>query len=426
MKIGFCCVACMLVAASVHADGQVLYEQGTACFSSNPAKALDLFVQAADEGYVSAMAGAGHCFEKGIGTPVAYAKAIAWYEKAVAQNALPACEGLARIYASCPDPEFHNGEKAVRYASAAARKKPSDANALALLASAYARNMNFAEAMKVQSMAAKKAGLADLERHKELIDAYEAGTPFPAQASQEWIEGAAEQGSAWAMIQLAASHGEDSSLPDQEKARFWYDRAAASGSSFGALMAGKYAWNGYGGSIDKNAALRHFTNAAKGGLEEALFWAGYAYCCIGAGKGDLDNALNYFQRMDIGQDQLAKAFLLKLQNSNWRSGIPKQSVEELYSAGRMWESDRIVADQNDPTGQHVQTLEADKLESLIYYLIAAEKGHKLAAKKVYDLFNDGAEQVEPDPDRAQIWAHRLKLMGVKVKGSVPNGTKLSP
>jgi TPR repeat protein len=129
-------------------DADALYKRGAAMFKSDPQQACILFIQAANQGSVSAMVGAAHCYETGTGVPVDYAQAITFYEKAVEQNSLKACEGLLRIYTACPDATFLDSGKAITLATALARKNPRDANALMLLAKAYFIGNDFGEAAK--------------------------------------------------------------------------------------------------------------------------------------------------------------------------------------------------------------------------------------------------------------------------------------
>lgn len=205
----------VLMVGLVFADGQAdeIYKQGAVVYQTEPAKAYELFVQAAERGHASALAGAGYCCETGTGTKVDYAKAIAFYEKAVEQNSLKACEGLARIYASCEDPQFHDGEKAVKFASAFVRKKPNDAEALSLLSLAHNRNVEFDKAVRT----GKKAVLncRDIERAKELnvtLDDLEAKRPIPQVANDVWIFRASEKDSVWAIkkvVDMYAKKGGD-------------------------------------------------------------------------------------------------------------------------------------------------------------------------------------------------------------------------
>ncbi|VGO16758.1 Secretory immunoglobulin A-binding protein EsiB [Pontiella desulfatans] len=202
-------LALLLATSIVHGDADALYRQGAAVFESDPAKACGLFVQAAEQGNVSAMVGAGHCFETGAGAAKDYAKAIAWYEKAVAQNSLKACEGLGRIYASCENPEFHDGEKAVKYAEACVRKNPRNGDALALLAAAYARNFDFGKALESATKASRSVD--SIEQAKEIrskIERLKADEPIPSVATEAWVFEASNRGNLWATVLMAKRYAD--------------------------------------------------------------------------------------------------------------------------------------------------------------------------------------------------------------------------
>ena len=243
--VGVMVVLAVGVASGV---GDALYKQGVAVYRDDPAKACALFVQAAEAGNVSAMVGAGHCFEVGIGSETNFIKAIEWYEKAVQHNSLKACEGLARIYASCPDPEFHNGEKAVKFATPVARKNPRDANSLSLLAAAHARNMEFDEALKIGKKAASVAGgLDESKKLKAQLECLRAGEPIPAKATVAWIMQATEAGSLWAIIEIAPLYGDPASdLYDRKKALALYQKAIDAGRVDQSLFMGDLYFEGKG------------------------------------------------------------------------------------------------------------------------------------------------------------------------------------
>ncbi len=193
-----CVVGCLAMPS--FGSGTELYKQGAAVFKADPVQAYPFFVKAAEEGHVPAMIGAAHCLENGVGTDCDYAKAIEWYEKAVAHNILKACEGLARIYASASDPEFHDGDKAVKYAEALVRKSPRSADALSVLAAAHARNLNFEQAVRFAHKAVEcepRAKEGSLLREQEA--GYMRGRPYPEAATEDWLVQAVEKNSLWAI-----------------------------------------------------------------------------------------------------------------------------------------------------------------------------------------------------------------------------------
>lgn len=252
------------LAGLAFSDSDALYKQGVAVYNTDPSAACALFVRAADAGNVSAMAGAGHCYETGTGTEVDYAKAIAWYEKAVAQNSLKACEGLARIYATCEDPEFHDGERAVKYAAAVAKKKPREADVIRLLAAAYARNLEFEKAQQAQRTAIRYSSADKLQAMKEQVGRYEKGEPYPAVASTEWLRNASNQGSIWAMFQMSEMKCNDGNF---EEAFAFCHGAMLKGSGKAAVLVGDFYWTGKGTQRDNLLAVQSYEAAQKHGVE---------------------------------------------------------------------------------------------------------------------------------------------------------------
>ena len=250
-----------LLASFAFGDGDELFRQGAAAFQSAPETAYPLFIQAAEAGNISGMVGAGHCLENGIGTKQDYAGAIEWYEKAVLENNLKACEALARIYASCPDPQFHDGEKAVKYAEALARKNPKDPGVLALLAAAHARNMDFEQASE---MAGKAAGYEHRAGEKIALETLKQqckqGEPIPAVACDDWLLRAAEQGSLWAIKRIVPRMDDPQGpLYDSQKAFALCQNGIRAGyDELHALMAKLYL---HDGNLEK--AHEHFEIAHK-------------------------------------------------------------------------------------------------------------------------------------------------------------------
>jgi len=118
-----------------------------------------------------------------------------------------ACEGLARIYASCPDPEFHDGEMAVKCANLALQKDLTDPEIILLLAKAKLRNLEIDEGVRLIIKAANHAEtVKKAEVLKELADICKKGTPIPKTASLEWLKKGADLNLPWAMETLAQKH----------------------------------------------------------------------------------------------------------------------------------------------------------------------------------------------------------------------------
>lgn len=277
-----------LVVCNLFAGGTTLYEQGAGLFQADPTQALELFEQAAGEGNVSAMVGAGHCYETGEGTEVDYAKAIEFYELAVKHKSLKACEGLGRIYASCPDPKFHDGEKAVKFASVVVRKNKRDAGAYAELAAAYARNLEFDRA---ESAILKANATASSKEYKTQLEDYRKGKPYPEASTDEWIDKAALSGSEWALRKCAEkSHR----AGDFSQSRLFYEKLREQRSPEDNVQLGLYYIDGIGGDEDIQNAIILFKAAVQQGSEEACRELGFVYFFGKGGRNDVDMTLRYF------------------------------------------------------------------------------------------------------------------------------------
>lgn len=244
--------------------GDALYRQGAAVYASNPVQACSFFVQAAEEGSVSAMVGAGHCYETGTGSTVDYTAALKWYEAAAKQNSIKGCEGLARIYASCDDPNYHDGTKAVRFASAIVRKKPRDADALAILAAAHARNIDFEKAVKIGLKTVRSAGSIDRAREMTArLERYKVGEPFPAKASDVWIFQASEANATWAVVKMAQMYNNKSSgMYDRRKALLMGQKAIELGDAQLYPMMGDLYYFEEDGLMDLKKAAEYYRLAA--------------------------------------------------------------------------------------------------------------------------------------------------------------------
>ncbi|MDF7823232.1 hypothetical protein P4B35_04355 [Pontiellaceae bacterium B12227] len=402
----------LLCTVCAFGNGDVLYKQGAGLFKSDPVQALELFEQAAGEGSVPAMVGAGHCYETGTGTQTDYAKAIAFYELAVQNNSLKACEGLAHIYAVCPDPEFHDGVKAVKFAGAIARKKPRDFGALALLAKAHARNMDFSEAGKMLLKAKRVADHEQLPELKRLQQNFEKGIPEPEQASEVWMMKAGDEGrSLWAMLQIAGwCSTEAHTMHDQKQARMWYARSSKMGSAEGALQYGRFCLRGIGGAVDIESAIAAFENAAEAGELQAFSYLGEIYFSNRTGRRDMDKAYKYYSRLEGTEDQTIEFLIQALKSSKLRSRMDGAEPEELHTSGDQYSipSTYTTYDIYGNSSGTV-TIPARHNYALIYYLAAAESGFRPAMLKVASIYKRGNTTVHADPKRAEYWAKQLGM-----------------
>ncbi len=416
-----------------------------AVFQVDPEASLGLFAKAAKLGHAKAMIRLGHCHQTGTGTyrsrkqalmwykksveagnlsaqyqigfmyetgekniPPDYGQAIEWYEKALHQQSLKACAGLARIYASGNDPAFHDGEKATKYAAILVRKDPQDAEGYDLLAAAYARNLEFDNAVKAVSQAAAVSSLDAVESLRQRKDEYKTGCPFPAIATDAWILQAAEQGSMWAMLKLARRHGDIlDEMYDLAKSRHWYEQAVEDGSKEAQVRLGMLYRRGAGGPKDLPKAFWCFSDAAEAEVEAA--YAPLARMYVG-GKGVRCNTELarewYGKAMQSGNKSISSEFsALRTLGSR----VDEQSGHELYLKGKGFAESGI-----QPDGK-VASLPSRTSRVFALYWVAAEKGHVAAMQAIAEMYFYGPTYFERDSEPNQksggIRTNYRKAMG---------------
>jgi tetratricopeptide (TPR) repeat protein len=113
------------------------------------------------------------------------AEAVAEYRKAIAlDNQLaPACNNLAWLLATYPDPQIRNGKEAVELGEQACRLTNHEQPFyLGTLAAAYAEAGRFSEAVATAEQArdlARKTGMEPVaQRNEQLLESYRAGRPY--------------------------------------------------------------------------------------------------------------------------------------------------------------------------------------------------------------------------------------------------------
>jgi TPR repeat protein len=400
--------ACLAEAAPKNQESAAeIYDRAMAVFQIDPEAALSLLQKSAKFGHTEAMLRIGHCFETGTGTqsnhkmavqwykksveagnpaalvqigslyesdskkfPPNYAEAIDWYEQAVTNTAsLKACAGLARIYAACPDPAFHDGPNAILYATVLAKKDPNSAENFDLLAAAYMRNLDFSNALKAASKAILLSPLDEAADRRARKEAYENGVPFPAVATAEWIQEAAELQSMWAMLKLADLYNDVlGEHHNPELARLWYEKATENGNSQAQVQLGQMCYHGSGGEVNFEKAFWCFSEAAKADVAEA--YAPLARMYVG-GKGvrrDFKLAKEWYQRaIDAGGRNGIQNEYSAIRQLDKFQDAP--SADALYADGRRLE-------KNGDTKPDGTKMTYSMLTSRIYsyYWLAAELG----------------------------------------------------
>jgi TPR repeat protein len=195
---------------------------------------------------------------------------MSWYQQGVSNNSLKCAEALTGIYASCKDSAYHDGEKALFLASALVKKDAGNPVYMDLLAAAYARNLDFPNALKAASKAVALSSLEAAPHRRELRERYEQGMPCPPVASDVWIRQAAERENMWAVMQLAGWYGDElSENHEPVTARHWYEVAAQNGNTAALLKLGRMCSSGEGGEVDMKKAFWCFSEAVEAGNKKA-------------------------------------------------------------------------------------------------------------------------------------------------------------
>jgi len=432
-----------------------LYNQALVVLKTDPKAAQCLFMKAAKRGHIPSMIRVGYCYQLGTGVrqdswhalnwykksvesgdPSAeytigfmyekgdrrvhqdYVQAIEWYEKALQHHSLKACAGLARIYASSSDPQFHDGEKAIKYATVLVKRDLKDADGLALLAAAYARNIEFDKAVKAITRSAAVSALADMELRHQRKEEYKLGCPFPAECTDAWLLQAADQNSIWAMLRLAARYNDEiGEMFDRSKARYWYEKALEKGSNEALVPLGKLYAVGRGGAVDEKKAFQYFSTAAKAEIMAA--YAPLARMYVG-GKGvrsDFELAQIWYDKASKSGDRSASYEASCLRTLR---GIPSDvPAKELYVQGKSF------ADSGNQLGRGTASFSERTSRVFAFYWIAAEKGNTDAMQALAEMYFYGPcyfvrdtkpEQknggIKTNYERALFWYEQLEKEGI--------------
>lgn len=360
----------------------------------NPNNALQWYKKAVKAGNTAAISEIGTIYETGYRKqPNNYAEAIAWYERGITNNSLKSAEALTRLCASCEDPAFHNGERAVYFATALAKKDSGNPAYMDLLAAAYARNIDFPNAIRAAAQAVSLSSLEEVPGRRERKEKYERGIPYPAVASDVWILKAAEKENLWAVMQLAESNNDVlGGNYDPATARTWYEVAARNGDAEAFLQLGYMCFRGEGGDVDMKKAFWCFNESAKAKNQNA--YGPVARMYVG-GKGvnqDFERALEWYEEagkagLRINKEHDAVKWFLRT------PGRP--SPEELYKMAQA-----LIRQAAETQAGKIRTYSQKTNEVALRFWLAAEQEHAEAMNEIADMYFYGkryfVRQGEPD------------------------------
>lgn len=214
----------------------LLYQEGSSGFPKNPAKAFQLYQQAADSGLAAALVAVGTCHLTGVGTAQDRNKSARYFKQA-AEAGNPVGKFLWGM-----SHQFGYGVKA-----------------------------NLAEAARWYSEAAE-SGYAPAQCNLGLLFEYGSGVKEDPVRAVELYRLAAEQGYASAQFQLGVSLGRGSGVnQDLKEAVIWYRKAAEQGNASAQHNLGNALMNGRGTPADYPGAVHWLTKAAESGTSESQF-----------------------------------------------------------------------------------------------------------------------------------------------------------
>ncbi|WP_413110500.1 tetratricopeptide repeat protein [Thaumasiovibrio sp. DFM-14] len=163
-----------------------LFQRGIG-FPKDKEQAFTWYMKAANSGDIEAMEAVAAFYATGqVETEQNCVDAISWYRTAAEQGSLLSRRNLVWLYATCPDPEQRNGEKALKLAKQLIVRLPEvDASDLDNLAAAYAACGEFDMAVDTQSKALASLGSDDMAQSRRMSFAKRLET---YKQKQVWID----------------------------------------------------------------------------------------------------------------------------------------------------------------------------------------------------------------------------------------------
>lgn len=241
----------------------------------------------------------GRVLIEGRGGPVDPQDAVAWLEKAVAQNHAEAATLLARIYLSdVPGGPERDTKKAADLLSKAATRGHAPAQyLLGLLYRAGDGVDQDGQAAFNWLLAA--AEQQHVEAQKELAQGYLAGPVEKRDVVEgaRWMRAAASAGNAEAQLRLAMLLDDpDSGVTDRAEALDWFRRASEQGHPLAQRMLGTRYLRGDGVAANPQEAFRWLTSAAEAGDPGAMTNLGFAHATGTGTAKDFAQAARWYNK----------------------------------------------------------------------------------------------------------------------------------
>ena len=375
-----------------------------------------------------------------------YANAIAWYDKAAAQQDERAENGIGSLYANGQGVKQDFTEAMDRYRRAADQ---GDANAQVNVGLLYANGQgvkqDFTQAMDWYRKAADQ-GHANAEFYIGALYDNGQGVKQDVAQAMDWYRKAADHGDADAEVSIGSLYANGQSVgQDFGKAMDWYRKAADKGDANAEYNIGLMYENGEGVTQDFAQAMDWYRKAADQGHASAETNVGGLYG-IGRGvKQDFTEAMDWYRKAadqgdadaeyNIGvmyehgegvkpdptqaMDWYRKAADQGSENAEFGIGVlyqEGQGVRQDFAQAIDWyrkAARKGYADAEFNIGllyAHGQGVKQDYSEAMDWYRKAAAQGHAKAEGNVGGLYVSG-QGVKRDPTQAMYWYRKAADQG---------------
>ena len=221
----------------------------------------------------------------------------------------------------------------------------------------------------------------------------------------EWYRKAAEQGNAWAQIQLGAHYMNGEGVPkDLVKAVEWYRKAAEQGDASAQYSFGLRHYHGDGVVKDEAEAVMWWRKSAEQGNADAQFSLGNCYANgLGVSKDEAEAVEWYRKAAEQGHAGAQNNLGILYENGQ---GVVKDEAEAMK-----WY--RKSAEQGDARAQfslglrytNGQGVVKDETEAVKWYRKAAEQGHASAQCNLGLSYANG-QGVAKDEAEAVKWVRK--------------------
>lgn len=423
------------------------YYNGTDGVTKNYAKALELYLQAAEQGYAWAQTRVGYMYDLGQGTSEDNMKAMTWYTKAAEQGNLTAQNNIGALY--------EKGEGVTKDYTLAAQwyQKAADQNnarSQANLAELYFYGQGVPQDYNQAFIWALRASeQGDVRGQFRLGYLYDLGKGVTQNytLAREWYLKAAEQGNTGSMLNLGVifEHGKGVKKNDSE-ALAWYNKAADNGNTKAKEYAKDLTSKGVKPASTITAATMDLTTLLNISMQKNKMASASTSKIPTTTKTTASTSTSYpadYSKMTAEQlyneaskyyngtngvtKDYQKAFEIYEQAAKKGSARAQYYIAEMYYYGIGLEKDEIVGYQwYKKAADNGDSIACNRLGNMFYsgktvpqnystafswYKKSAEKGYKWGQFNLADMYFDG-KGCEKDYAQAAVWFQKAAKQNI--------------